>query len=135
MGGVRLWNGTVFKGVQSPRGRRTWRTYTVVAVCSLLARPTVLTWKGQTVSRAPATVLTVLPREAIRALTEVGVHQIDTLCTCRGKADTCSVPVRFLSCGRPSVTYKRRGLPFRHGLEAQWSIFFSQLKPAYPIGH
>lgn len=26
-------------------------------------------------------------------------------------------------------------LPLEQGLEVQWSIFFSQLNPAYPVGH
>lgn len=105
---------------------RTWRTGARVAVRSFLASAAVLAREGQAICRNGAAVAAVRTRKSLGTLTEVRVDQVHALCTCRRETQEMSHGPEG-----PRRTVGGAGdAPFRQGSEEQWSIFFSQLKPA-----
>lgn len=59
----------------------TWWTGASVAILSLLTGAAILAKKGLAVSNSGVDVFTVWSKEALRTLTEIGVHKIHTFCT------------------------------------------------------
>lgn len=121
----------VYRGAAVATSVSRW-TSARIAICSLLACSTIL---ARVCRALIAHVVTIHSREAIRTLAQVGIDEIHAARILEDRSDMTFKIGPWLVIQEQAQDVQIGDSPLEQGLEEQWSIFFSQLNPAYPMGH